>query len=102
MVENILNTIGDFWDHEEFIFTDYQQKCSLIKGWNELQSKIEDDLAQTESLKLSRHYKSFESEIKLWTSKLEQVGAILDVWLNVQRKWIYLEGIFFSSSDIAQ
>lgn len=24
----------------------------------------------------------------------------LDIWIDVQRRWVYLEGIFFGASDI--
>jgi dynein heavy chain 1 len=25
---------------------------------------------------------------------------IFDIWIDVQRRWVYLEGIFFGSADI--
>ncbi len=34
-----------------------------------------------------------------WQNKLSMFAAILDNWLNVQRNWIYLEGIF-NAADI--
>lgn len=52
-------------------------------------------------MKLSQHYKTFQEEIKSWNDKLETLQIILDIWMNVQKKWVYLEGIFFGSSDIA-
>ena len=51
-------------------------------------------------MKLSQHFKTFESEIKSWHDKLINISNILNVWMDVQRKWVYLEGIFFGSSDI--
>jgi hypothetical protein len=42
----------------------------LIRGWDEMMTKIEDDLAQISSMKLSQFYKTFEEEIKGWNDKL--------------------------------
>jgi len=53
-------------------------------------------------MKLSQHYHTFQEEIKSWNDKLETLQIVLDVWMNVQKKWVYLEGIFFGGSDIAQ
>ena len=35
-----------------------------------------------------------------WEEKLNRVDATFDVWIVVQRRWVYLEGIFSGSSDI--
>ena len=74
----------------------------LIKGWDEIMEKAEEDLAQLGSMKLSQHFKTFEVEIKSWTNKLLNVSNCLSVWMDVQRKWVYLEGIFLGSSDIKE
>lgn len=51
-------------------------------------------------MKISPYYKAFESEIVQWDDKLQKVKLTLDTWIDVQRRWVYLEGIFFGSSDI--
>jgi dynein heavy chain 1 len=102
VLETMLKKIKDFWNNEEFQMSKYQDKCMLIKGWDDLMTKIEDDLSQLNSMKLSQHFKIFEDEIKSWNEKLVNMQGCLDVWVNVQRKWVYLEGIFLGSSDISQ
>ena len=32
----------------------------------------------------------------------DKLNAVLDAWVDVQRRWLYLEGIFFASRDIKQ
>lgn len=44
----------------------------------------------------------FQEEAALWEDRLTKLNAVLDAWVDVQRKWIYLEGIFFASRDIKQ
>ena len=97
-----IRKIRDFWKYEEFDLSQYQNKCMLIRGWDDLMTKIEDDMGQTSSMKLSQHYDAFKEEIQSWNDRLETLQAILDVWVNVQKKWVYLEGLFFGSSDISQ
>ncbi len=80
----------------------YQGKCSLVKGWDELFEILEEDLNNLSSMKLSQYYKTFEEEISQWDDKLQKVKITLDVWIDVQRKWVYLENIFLGSSDIKE
>ncbi len=35
-----------------------------------------------------------------WDDKLNRVRVLFDIWIDVQRRWVYLEGIFAGSSDI--
>ena len=102
VLDNMLKKIKEFWNYEEFMLGKYQEKCMLIKGWDDMITKIEDDLAQIASMKLSQHFKTFEEEINSWTEKLKKMQTVLGSWMEVQRRWVYLEGIFFGSSDIAQ
>ena len=51
-------------------------------------------------MKMSPFYKSFEEEATQWDNRLHNMRNILDVWQDVQRRWVYLEAIFFGSADI--
>lgn len=31
---------------------------------------------------------------------MNRINALFDVWIDVQRRWVYLEGIFSGSADI--
>jgi len=42
----------------------------------------------------------FEEEALSWEDKLNRINALFDVWIDVQRRWVYLEGIFTGSADI--
>src|SRR5581483_12352024 len=46
------------------------------------------------------YYKSFEEEASSWEDKLNRIHVLFDVWIDVQRQWVYLEGIFSGSADI--
>jgi dynein heavy chain 1 len=42
----------------------------------------------------------FEEDAVSWEEKLNRVHVLFDVWIDVQRQWVYLEGIFSGSADI--
>ena len=42
----------------------------------------------------------FEDDAIAWEERLNRINAIFDVWIDVQRRWVYLEGIFTGSADI--
>lgn len=44
----------------------------------------------------------FQEDAALWEERLTKLNAVLDAWVDVQRRWLYLEGIFFASRDIKQ
>jgi dynein heavy chain 1 len=62
--------------------------------------RVDEDLGNLASMKLSQHFKSFEEEINPWNERLQKIRIIFDIWIDVQRKWVYLEGIFFGSAEI--
>jgi len=51
-------------------------------------------------MKLSPYFRVFEEEANSWEDKLNRILALFDVWIDVQRRWVYLEGIFTGSADI--
>jgi len=108
----------------------YKSRVRLIRGWDILFSKLEEHLNSLVSMKLSpffRNVQEFQEETQMWEDRLSRIKAILDCWIQVsqitwchrsrrapvslmtewyfplsqvQRRWVYLEGIFFGSADI--
>lgn len=46
--------------------------------------------------------KPFVDEVHNWEQKLSLIAESLEVWMVVQKKWMYLESIFVGSDDIRQ
>ncbi|CAC9696072.1 dynein heavy chain, putative [Plasmodium sp. DRC-Itaito] len=99
-LEQFLRGLKDTWNEYELELVQYQNKCKLIKGWNDIFSTIDDHLNAIQSMKISSYIKIFEEETFAWDDKLNRLRNLLDVWMNVQRKWVYLEGVLKGSSDI--
>jgi len=72
----------------------------LIKGWDDLFALVDEHMNNITSMKMSPYYKVFEKDIEPWSKTLEQIRVTFDFWIDVQRRYVYLEGIFNGSSDI--
>ncbi|CAF3346282.1 unnamed protein product [Rotaria sp. Silwood1] len=101
-LEEFLKQISEQWKVYQLELIDYQKKCKVIKSWDDLFTKAKENLSNILSMKLSPYFKSFEAETLSWEDKLNRIINIFDIWIDVQRRWVYLEGIFTSSTDIAQ
>ncbi|KAJ2839355.1 dynein heavy chain, partial [Coemansia erecta] len=99
-LEEFLGQIRETWTGYVLELIPYQNKCRLIKGWDELFAKCSEQLSALTAMKASPYYKVFEEEAGSWEDKLNRVHLLFDVWVDVQRRWVYLEGIFTGSADI--
>ena len=55
---------------------------------------MKENINQVSAMKLSPYFRVFEEEANTWEDKLNRILTIFDVWIDVQRRWVYLEGIF--------
>ena len=100
ILENFINGIKEIWSNQEVELVKYQTKCKLIRGWDDLFALVDDHTNNINSMKMSPYFKVFEKDIEPWSKTLEQIRVIFDNWIDVQRKYVYLEEIFFGSADI--
>ena len=100
-LEEFLKQVKEYWSTFELELVNYQNKSMLIKGWDDLFNKLTEHLNSISSMKASPFYKVFEETANSWDDKLNRIRNLFDVWIDVQRRWIYLEGIFSGSADIA-
>lgn len=162
----VLAQIREVWNTYELDLVNYQNKCRLIRGWDDLFNKVKEHINSVSAMKLSPYYKVpssgklpscsarpprchcrcrafcgqlretcspereltlqaqwawpslcgsesptfalflpparqvFEEDALSWEDKLNRIMALFDVWIDVQRRWVYLEGIFTGSADI--
>ena len=99
-LEEFLKQVKETWNTYELDLINYQNKCRIIRGWDVLFDKLKENINQVAAMKLSPYYKVFEEEALTWEDKLNRINALFDVWIDVQRRWVYLEGIFSGSADI--
>ena len=63
VLDSMLTKVKTEWNEYELELVKYQTKCKLIKGWDELFAKLDEDLNNLASMKISPFYKTFEGEI---------------------------------------
>lgn len=99
-LEEFLKQVRDTWQNYSLDLVNYQNKCRLIRGWDDLFSKCSENLNSLQAMRHSPYYKEFEEEASSWEDKLNRVHVLFDVWIDVQRQWVYLEGVFTGNADI--
>lgn len=101
-IEEFLKQIREFWGSYALDLVSFKQRCKLIRGWEELFQKLDEHISALGSMKQSPYYKVFAEEAENWEDKLTRMRVLFDTWIDVQRRWVYLEGIFMSGADIIQ
>lgn len=79
------------WTNYALDLVNYQNKTRLIRGWEDLFLKCSENLSSLTAMKLSPYYKVFEEEASSWEERLNRIHVLFDVWIDVQRQWVYLE-----------
>jgi dynein heavy chain 1 len=77
----------------------------IVVGWDVLFTALEDNLNSLVSLKQSPYFRNvheFQEDTASWESRLTHLRGIFEVWVEVQRKWLYLRGIFKNADIKAQ
>ncbi|KKY18692.1 putative dynein heavy chain [Phaeomoniella chlamydospora] len=99
-LEEFLKQVRDTWTNYSLDLVNYQNKCRLIRGWDDLFTKCSENLNSLQAMRHSPYYREFEEEASSWEDKLNRVHVLFDVWIDVQRQWVYLEGVFTGNTDI--
>lgn len=104
--EEELNKIDQVWKKENFDLAKYK-KGNDDRGWvltstDEKKLLLDDQLANLQTVASSKYVAAFTNRIRSWEKGLNLIAECIDVWLVVQKKWMYLEGIFIGNEDIRQ
>ncbi|CAN6639183.1 dynein heavy chain, cytoplasmic [Trichomonascus vanleenenianus] len=99
-LDNFLKQIREHWTTYSLELVNYQNACRLIKNWEDLFQTCSDHLNSLQAMHHSPYFRTFEEETRAWEEKLNRVHVLFDVWIDVQRQWVYLEGVFNNNSEI--
>lgn len=100
IIEEGLQAIEQEWALIVFETFSFEGKCRLIKNWNSLFDQCLSNLNTLSSMKNSTYHSPFEAERSSLELKLNNLYNLLNVWIEVQRQWVYLEGVFGNAKEI--
>ena len=99
-LEEFVKQVRDTWQNYSLDLVNYQNKIRLIRGWDDLFTKCSENLNSLQAMRHSPYYREFEEEASSWEDKLNRIHVLFDVWIDVQRQWVYLEGVFIGNQEI--
>ena len=103
-IEKDMKSIEEKWKGTSFGLYAYKKngetRGTLLRPDETLRQFLDDDLMNLSAISGSRFVPIFAAQVSEWDKKLNLVSETVEVWLVVQTKWAYLEGIFIGSEDI--
>lgn len=63
---------------------------------------LDDNALLLQSMAASRYVGPFQEQTQKWEKSLSLVGEVCEIWMLVQRKWMYLESIFIGGDIRSQ
>ncbi|KAI9188096.1 hypothetical protein H9P43_002487 [Blastocladiella emersonii ATCC 22665] len=76
-------------------------KGFILGGVEDVVLSLDDNAMNLQSMAASKFVAAFLPQVQKWEKQLSLIGEVVEVWMNVQRKWMYLESIFLAG-DIRQ
>ncbi|KAJ3328734.1 Dynein heavy chain 10, axonemal, partial [Blyttiomyces sp. JEL0837] len=105
-IENGLREVENTWKNSRFIIAKYmkgtEDRGFILGAVDEIVLMLDDNAMSLQSMGASRFVAAFLPVVQQWEKILSHIGEVIEVWMVVQRKWMYLESIFIGSGDIRQ
>ncbi|XP_058811885.1 dynein axonemal heavy chain 10 isoform X1 [Topomyia yanbarensis] len=107
-IERGVQEVADIWRQMTFIIVPYESRSEsergrfVLGGVDEIMQTLEENSMNLQSMAASQFIGPFLPTVQRWEKDLTLISEIIDEWLSVQRKWLYLEGIFIGGDISAQ
>jgi dynein heavy chain len=109
-IEQSLNEIKFLWEESPDTNLDIKQERSRadnedffkVVSTENIFAVIEEHTQALSQHKSSPYYKQFDEKIDLWDTNIANITETLEMLIQVQSKWMYLESIFKGQPDLAK
>ncbi|XP_035496799.2 dynein axonemal heavy chain 10-like [Scophthalmus maximus] len=105
-IEKGVKEVVETWENMKFSVQPYvkgtQERGSILGAVDEILLNVENDAMNLQSMAGSRFVGHFLGTIQQWEKDLSHISETIEVWLLVQRKWMYLESIFIGGDIRSQ
>lgn len=100
-IEDSLKAITEQWESVNLELIPHKDtEYYRLKTADEIFQILEDNQVSLSSMKASRYYHAFEAQVEHWEKTLSHILETVEMILQVQRGWRYLENIFSGFEDI--
>ncbi|XP_075852592.1 dynein axonemal heavy chain 10 [Microcebus murinus] len=105
-IEKAVKEILDTWENMKFTVVKYykgtQERGYILGSVDEIIQSLDDNTFNLQSISGSRFVGPFLQTVHKWEKTLSLIGEIIEIWMLVQRKWMYLESIFIGGDIRSQ
>ncbi|EDO35852.1 predicted protein [Nematostella vectensis] len=105
-IEKGIAEVSDTWNAMKFTVAKYmkgtQERGFVLGTVDEILQILDDNAMNLQSMSASRFVGPFLETVNKWEKSLSHIGEVVEVWMVVQRKWMYLESIFIGGDIRAQ
>lgn len=100
-MEKVLNDLDTNWKILEFSTDTHDRtRLKVIRVSEEILETLEENQVQLQNMMSSKFIAHFLEKVSQWQILLSNADQVIVSWMEVQRKWMYLESIFIGSEDI--
>ncbi|XP_049816413.1 dynein axonemal heavy chain 10 [Schistocerca nitens] len=97
-IEKGVREVSEVWSSLNFIVIQHtkggEDRGYILGPVEEVVQVLEDNTMNLQSMAASQFVGPFLPTVQKWEKDLSTVSDVMDEWFLVQRKWLYLEGIF--------
>ncbi|XP_047141246.1 dynein axonemal heavy chain 10 isoform X1 [Hydra vulgaris] len=105
-IEKGINEVAEIWGALKFTIHKYmkgtQERGYIIGAIDEILQTLDDNSMNLQSMAASRYVGPFLDSVKKWEKSLSHISEVTEIWMVVQRKWMYLESIFIGGDIRSQ
>ncbi|KAM0726763.1 Dynein axonemal heavy chain 10 [Formica fusca] len=97
-IERGVKELAEVWKSMEFYVVKHykgtEDRGFILGSLDELNLVLEDNMLTVHSMVASQFIGPFLNVVQKWERTMHTISEVLEVWVELQRKWLYLEGIF--------
>ncbi|XP_006894689.1 PREDICTED: dynein heavy chain 10, axonemal [Elephantulus edwardii] len=105
-IEKAVKEILDTWENMKFSVVKYfkgtQERGYILGSVDDIIQTLDDNTFNLQSISGSRFVGPFLQTVHKWEKILSLIGEVIEIWMLVQRKWMYLESIFIGGDIRSQ
>ncbi|XP_044296574.1 dynein axonemal heavy chain 10 isoform X1 [Varanus komodoensis] len=105
-IEKGVKEIVETWENMKFSVQRYfkgtQERGFILGAVDDIIQILDDNAVNLQSISGSRFVGPFLATVHNWEKTLSLIGEVIEVWMIVQRKWMYLESIFIGGDIRSQ